>query len=815
MSPLPSRRTRNWTLPLERRWVTQPRDLDGAPTWAGRVPMRIQGVGSGCGHDGSTSREARSGAPEGIRGATGNPSRPRGRADNRLNARHVRVASRHCQGMGSMPEPLPLSPRDCPAARRCMPVFVVPARAAGRAPRTWRSPGSCCCSRSPRRRAPRTHRRRTPCPRKPSPPSRPRSRRPRACATSPPGSRGAQPPRRPPRRGPPLLPARPRCLGVRQRRRGRAPGARRRRARSGVRAPHLTLASWFLSASRARRCCSGARWCGSCARTSSCSSTSPRTRSLPAPGAVPRAARPAGLVLLLHARAAPRRGAAADVRVAHQRRAWSWAVARAAVRRRLRPRAADARHSSGCSGRCSRPRERAAVRAAGAARRRGPWAVGRRSTTSRRRPRDGRAVLRRRPARARCRGLAGDARGSAARLRRSVPHKPFLAVRARLDGAPRRRPRDRRGGLPPRARSCGRRTTARSTTSATCSPCRAAPTRRSRLYRRASGAEPRERRGVLQRVADLHAALRLPRRHRRAVARLGAQLRPGEDLPVAGHATTACCRSWTSGSRRAPSGPRSAAADRAPAHAAAHCRRPGARTSRAPAGAPAAAAAAGVAGRWSRRRPALARRRAAAHLQQLRRRRVPPLRRSAGARSRCARPAPPSEARAETPDFARVLLLQHRRKVRTRASAWSAPRSRRCVPGYGLLAFRRVVPRSLLLSPARRWSRVRAGSPRPFSYEPRLAVAGAGGLRSPCWSAAGLAVYAVSLFGYFASVRRAPTRADGRAGRARPQPRPATSRDALGARPPRRQAWPSRATSATSRPPRSCSCSAPRRRPAA
>jgi Flp pilus assembly protein TadD len=111
------------------------------------------------------------------------------------------------------------------------------------------------------------------------------------------------------------------------------------------------------------------------------------------------------------------------------------------------------------------------------------------------------------------------------------------------------------------------------------------------------------------------------------------------------------------------------------------------------------------------------------------------------------------EARAETPDFGRVLLLQHRNQLR---------RSRRrlrtvlalLIPGYGLLAFRRVVPAVLLLTISAALVAVATGYGAPFSYETRLAVAVQGiplALQAGAWAA----IYAISILGYFGSVGRA------------------------------------------------------------
>ena len=111
------------------------------------------------------------------------------------------------------------------------------------------------------------------------------------------------------------------------------------------------------------------------------------------------------------------------------------------------------------------------------------------------------------------------------------------------------------------------------------------------------------------------------------------------------------------------------------------------------------------------------------------------------------------EARAETPDFGRVLLLQHRSQLR---------RSRRLlrtalallIPGYGLLSFRRVVPAVLLLAVSAALVAMAAGCGTPFSYETRLAVPIQEvpfAVQVGVW----VAIYAISILGYFANLVRA------------------------------------------------------------
>jgi tetratricopeptide (TPR) repeat protein len=111
------------------------------------------------------------------------------------------------------------------------------------------------------------------------------------------------------------------------------------------------------------------------------------------------------------------------------------------------------------------------------------------------------------------------------------------------------------------------------------------------------------------------------------------------------------------------------------------------------------------------------------------------------------------EARAETPDFGRVLLLQHRSQLR---------RSRRrlrtalalVIPGYGLLSVHRVVPAVLLLAVSAALVAIATGCGTPFSYETRLAVPV---LEVPFVVQVGawMAIYAISILGYLGSVVRA------------------------------------------------------------
>jgi tetratricopeptide (TPR) repeat protein len=115
------------------------------------------------------------------------------------------------------------------------------------------------------------------------------------------------------------------------------------------------------------------------------------------------------------------------------------------------------------------------------------------------------------------------------------------------------------------------------------------------------------------------------------------------------------------------------------------------------------------------------------------------------------------ESRAENPDFARVLLLQHQRQllnrehlVRTAAAA--------VVPGFGLLAFRRVFTPVVLLALTTLLAAQWFGSSLPFEFEPRLALAPSF-IPVPLALALWGAIYAASLFGYFEQVARARAQA--------------------------------------------------------
>jgi tetratricopeptide (TPR) repeat protein len=105
------------------------------------------------------------------------------------------------------------------------------------------------------------------------------------------------------------------------------------------------------------------------------------------------------------------------------------------------------------------------------------------------------------------------------------------------------------------------------------------------------------------------------------------------------------------------------------------------------------------------------------------------------------------EAQAETADFGRVLLLRQRQARRRRHhlvhTALAAT-----IPGYGLLAHRRVITPVLLLAALWLSVRVLAGTAPPLALDPRLTLPGQE--VPPVLIVFALAiVYLVSLAGYF------------------------------------------------------------------
>ena len=111
------------------------------------------------------------------------------------------------------------------------------------------------------------------------------------------------------------------------------------------------------------------------------------------------------------------------------------------------------------------------------------------------------------------------------------------------------------------------------------------------------------------------------------------------------------------------------------------------------------------------------------------------------------------ESRAETPDFGRVLLLQHRRQAH-RGQRLLRTALATLIPGYGLLAFRRVLPAVLLLSASAALVAVGAGFAAPFVFEARIADP-VQEVPLAVLVAIWVALYATSILGYLANVVRA------------------------------------------------------------
>jgi tetratricopeptide (TPR) repeat protein len=109
-------------------------------------------------------------------------------------------------------------------------------------------------------------------------------------------------------------------------------------------------------------------------------------------------------------------------------------------------------------------------------------------------------------------------------------------------------------------------------------------------------------------------------------------------------------------------------------------------------------------------------------------------------------------AGAETPEFSRVLLLQHRARRRdgTRIGRTALAA---LVPGYGLLAHHRVFGPTFLIACAWLLGRLMFAFQPPFSMTPRLAQPG-GEVPAVLVMVGLLVVYAFSLVGYFVVVSR-------------------------------------------------------------
>lgn len=111
-------------------------------------------------------------------------------------------------------------------------------------------------------------------------------------------------------------------------------------------------------------------------------------------------------------------------------------------------------------------------------------------------------------------------------------------------------------------------------------------------------------------------------------------------------------------------------------------------------------------------------------------------------------------ARAENPDFGRILLNQQRRKIE-RMDRWVQTGLATLVPCYGLVSLRRVFGPLLLLIIGFAALEPRLGLTPPLWYEPHLKFPEHGGAAMIGLIVAGL-VFATSLLGYLS--RRAAER---------------------------------------------------------
>ncbi len=114
------------------------------------------------------------------------------------------------------------------------------------------------------------------------------------------------------------------------------------------------------------------------------------------------------------------------------------------------------------------------------------------------------------------------------------------------------------------------------------------------------------------------------------------------------------------------------------------------------------------------------------------------------------------ESRAETAEFGRVLLQRHRHdRLRQRRLVQTALAA--LVPGYGLIAHRRVFSAAFLLSLS--WLVLLAwpGTPVPFAIEPRLTLPGDEVPSVVLWGGMAI-VYAASLLGYLHQSEKARAR---------------------------------------------------------
>jgi tetratricopeptide (TPR) repeat protein len=256
--------------------------------------------------------------------------------------------------------------------------------------------------------------------------------------------------------------------------------------------------------------------------------------------------------------------------------------------------------------------------------------------------------------------------------------------------------------------------------------------------------------------------------------------------------TTACSRSWTSGSHRTTSGSRCATRPR-PGRGRPACRRRGAAASRLQAGASASPRAvcallAALAGFMGQRSLPL---RACSNCGRVVCRRCAQRRREVALCRGCAA----LETRAQNPDFARVLL-RPQPAPGGEAAERGPHRARRPGARFGMIAFRRAVTPLLLIAAAVMLVGPWAGVPLPFEVEPLVGLSD----RLPPLGvriALGAILYAISIAGYFScAARRAASpraRRDGPAPQPRSRCRAAHASGKGGV-----ATWRSRAISATS-----------------
>jgi hypothetical protein len=110
------------------------------------------------------------------------------------------------------------------------------------------------------------------------------------------------------------------------------------------------------------------------------------------------------------------------------------------------------------------------------------------------------------------------------------------------------------------------------------------------------------------------------------------------------------------------------------------------------------------------------------------------------------------DSRAESPEFARVLLLQHRRRVMRRQGLLRTALAT-LLPGYGLLASRHVVPAVAMLSAFAALATAAVGQAMPFASEPRLLLPSVE-IPTPVFVGAWVTLYVLSLCGYLAQESR-------------------------------------------------------------